>query len=80
MKRTNLVLDEQLLQEATQVLGAKTYSTAVNTALAEVIRLKKILSIPRFFGTGIWDGDLGAMREDHPRRGPRRVKGAKKAR
>jgi len=80
MRRTNLVLDEQLLEEATQVLGAKTYSTAENTALAEVIRLKKMLNIPRFFGTGIWEGDLGRMREDRPRPGPRRVKGAKKAR
>jgi len=78
MRRTNLVLDEQLLQQATQVLGAKTYSAAVNTALAEVIRLKKILSIPRFFGTGIWEGDLAAMREDGSRRGSRRVRGVKK--
>jgi Arc/MetJ family transcription regulator len=42
MKRTNLVLDERLLIEATKVLSAKTYSAAVNTALAEVIRLRKI--------------------------------------
>ena len=38
MRRTNLVLDDQLLEQATRVLGAKTYSAAVNTALAEVIR------------------------------------------
>jgi Arc/MetJ family transcription regulator len=41
MKRTNLVLNEDLLNEATRVLGAKTYSAAVNTALQEVIRLRK---------------------------------------
>jgi hypothetical protein len=41
MKRTNLVLDEHLLAQATQVLAAKTYSAAVNTALEEVIRLRK---------------------------------------
>ena len=70
MRRTNLVLDDQLLEQATRVLGAKTYSAAVNTALEEVIRLKKIQSLPRFFGTGIWEGDLAAMREDRPR--PRR--------
>jgi hypothetical protein len=64
MKRTNLVLDEQLLQQATQVLAAKTYSAAVNTALEEVIRLRKIQSIPHFFGSGIWEGDLSQMRED----------------
>jgi Arc/MetJ family transcription regulator len=66
MKRTNLVLDERLLTEATQVLGAKTYSAAVNTALEEVIRVRKIQSIPRSFGSGIWEGDLQQMREDRP--------------
>jgi hypothetical protein len=64
MKRTNLVLDERLLVQATQVLAAKTYSAAVNTALEEVIRLRKIQSIPNFFGSGIWEGDLSQMRED----------------
>jgi hypothetical protein len=64
MKRTNLVLDERLLDEATQVLAVKTYSAAVNTALEEVIRLRKIQSVPQFFGSGIWEGDLAQMRED----------------
>jgi hypothetical protein len=67
MKRTNLVLDEHLLAEATQVLAAKTYSSAVNIALQEVIRLRKIQSVPAFFGSGIWTGDLSEMREDSPR-------------
>jgi Arc/MetJ family transcription regulator len=64
MRRTNLVLDEHLLAEATQVLAAKTYSAAVNTALEEVIRLRKIQSLPLFFGSGIWEGDLPQMRDD----------------
>ena len=68
MKRTNLVLDEHLLIQATQVLAAKTYSSAVNTALEEVIRMRKIQSIPQFFGSGIWKGDLSQMREDRPPR------------
>jgi Arc/MetJ family transcription regulator len=69
MKRTNLVLDEDLLKLATQVLGAKTYSSAVNTALEEVVRVRKIQSLPKFFGSGIWEGDLSEMREDRkPRR------------
>lgn len=65
MRRTNLVLDEQLLEQATRVLGAKTYSAAVNTALQEVIRLKKIQRVADFFGSGIWEGDLATMREDN---------------
>ena len=68
MKRTNLVLDEQMLALATRVLGAKTYSAAVNTALKEVVRLRKIQNLPQFFGSGIWEGNLSEMREDRPRR------------
>jgi hypothetical protein len=64
MKRTNLVLNEELLKLATRVLGARTYSAAVNTALEEVIRVRKLQSLPQFFGSGIWEGDLGEMRED----------------
>ena len=70
MKRTNLVLDEQLLKDAARILGSRTYSAAVNTALAEVIRVRKIQSIPRFFRSGIWEGNLSEMREDPPK--PRR--------
>jgi predicted TIM-barrel enzyme len=66
VKRRNLVLDERLLAEALQVLGAKTSSAAVNTALEEVIRLRKIQSIPHFFGSGIWQDGLSQMREDRP--------------
>ena len=68
MRRTNLVLDENLLDEATRVLGVKTYSAAVNLALAETLRVKKILELPSFFGSGLWEGDLSAMREDRRRK------------
>jgi len=64
MKRTNLVLDEQLLKSARQVLGEKTYSATVNRALAEAIRNHKIQNVSNFFGSGIWEGDLSVMRED----------------
>jgi hypothetical protein len=73
MKRTNLVLDERLLEEATQVLAAKTYSAAGYTALEEVIRVRKIQGMPHFFGTGIWQGDLSLMREDRSARRRRRT-------
>jgi Arc/MetJ family transcription regulator len=73
MKRTNLVLDEQLLQEATRVLGEKTYSATVNRALEDAIRMKRIQSLETFLGQRLWEGDLSEMREDRP---PKR--GAKK--
>lgn len=67
MKRTNLVLNAHLLEEATRVLGVKTYSATVNQALAEVVRIRKIQSLPSFFGSRLWQGDLAEMREDRGR-------------
>jgi uncharacterized protein YunC (DUF1805 family) len=64
MKRTNLVLDEELLKTAVRLLGAKTYSAAVNQALEEVIRVVKARGITQFIGSGIWEGNLSKMRED----------------
>ncbi|MBI3667763.1 MAG: type II toxin-antitoxin system VapB family antitoxin [Acidobacteria bacterium] len=68
MKRTNLVLNGELLEEATRALGVKTYSAAVNLALEEVLRVRKIQSLPQFFGRGLWQGDLSEKRQDQPRR------------
>ena len=79
MKRTNLVLDAQLLEEATRVLGERTYSGAVNRALAELLRVRKIQSLPSFFGKGLWQGNLAEMREDQVphRRSRARVRGSR---
>src|SRR5262249_32062952 len=57
MKRTNLVLDGDRLEEARRLLGTKTYSETVNKALDEAIRYVKIRSIPQFFGKIKWEGD-----------------------
>lgn len=70
MRRTNLVLDGDVLDEATRVMGAKTYSAAVNLALKEAIQLRQMQGISRFFGKGLWQGDLSEMREDR-RRSPK---------
>ena len=64
MKRTNLVLREDLLREAVAVSGEKTYSRAVERALEEFIRRAKARRILELRGSGLWQGDLSAMRED----------------
>ncbi|MEO6212077.1 MAG: type II toxin-antitoxin system VapB family antitoxin [Vicinamibacterales bacterium] len=64
MKRTNLVLDEQLLEEATRLSGERTYSRAVERALSEFVRRAKARQILNLAGAGLWEGDLAAMRED----------------
>ena len=68
MKRTNLVLDADLLERATRVLGAKTYSAAVNQALEQVLRIEQIRGLSSYYGQGLWEGDLSEMREDRPAR------------
>jgi Arc/MetJ family transcription regulator len=64
MKRTNLVLDEEILEEATRLSGEKTYSAAVMRALEDFVRRAKARRILELRGSGLWEGDLGAMRRD----------------
>lgn len=64
MKRTNLVLDEQVLEEATRLSGDKTYSATVQRALVEFVRRARSRQILELRGSGLWEGDLGAMRRD----------------
>jgi len=71
MKRTNLVLDEEILEEAVRVAGVKTYSRAVDMALRDFVRRAKARRILELAGSGLWEGDLGEMRRDRSRRGRR---------
>ena len=64
MKRTNLVLDEQALDEAKTITGSSTYSDTVNLALRELIRMRRFAQIDEFAGSDVWEGDLTAMRAD----------------
>lgn len=68
MKRTNLVLDEHLLEEATRVSGEKTYSAAVMRALEDFVRRAKARQILELRGSGLWEGDLAEMRRDRKRK------------
>jgi Arc/MetJ family transcription regulator len=64
MKRTNLVLDRTLLEEATRISGERTYSAAVTRALQDFVSRAKSRRILELAGTGLWEGDLAEMRED----------------
>ena len=77
MKRANLVLDENLLEETLRLSGERTYSRAVERALSEFVlkvRARRILDLS---GSGLWEGNLPEMRRDWavgeraPRRRPR---------
>jgi Arc/MetJ family transcription regulator len=74
MKRTNLVLREDLLQEAVRLSGERTYSRTVERALEDLVRRIKARQILELAGSGAWAGDLSEMRRDRrsrPRRGRR---------
>jgi Arc/MetJ family transcription regulator len=76
MKRTNLVLDGELLEEATRISGERTYSRTVERALREMVQRARARQILELAGSGLWKGNLSAMREDNAvyrtrRRGPR---------
>ena len=64
MKRTNLVLDENILEQTLRLSQKKTYSEAVMIAMKEFIRVNEFSKIFEFQGTGIWSGDLSDMRKD----------------
>jgi Arc/MetJ family transcription regulator len=76
MKRTNLVLDPALLEEARRAFGTKTYSETVNKALEEAVRVSWVRRIPELIDKVHWDGDLSEMREDRPRKRPKRKRAA----
>ena len=76
MKRTNLVLREDLLDEAVRLSGARTYSRAVDLALEEFVLRIKARRILGLAGSGLWEGDLAAMRRDTPARPARKPRRA----
>lgn len=65
MRRTNIDLDEKLLQEAMTLTGIRTKKGLVDHALKELVRRtkrnKKMLDLE---GKIKWSGSLRKMRED----------------
>jgi Arc/MetJ family transcription regulator len=77
MKRTNLVLDEHLLEQALRLSGERTYSKAVERALHEFIRRVRAGAILNLAGSGLWEGNLSEIRDDSARRRRARTRGAR---
>jgi Arc/MetJ family transcription regulator len=68
MKRTNLVLNGDMLEEAVRLSGERTYSRTVDRALADFVKRARARRILDLAGSGAWNGDLAEMRDDRPRR------------
>jgi len=62
--RTNIVIDDKLMEDTLRLTGLKTKREAVELGLRTVLRLKQQEKIRQFRGKLPWEGDLDAMRVD----------------
>ncbi|MCB1824661.1 MAG: type II toxin-antitoxin system VapB family antitoxin [Candidatus Competibacteraceae bacterium] len=62
--RTNIVIDDQLMEETLRVTGLKTKREVVELGLRTLLRLRQQEEIRRFRGKLDWRGDLDTMRTD----------------
>jgi Arc/MetJ family transcription regulator len=62
--RTNIVIDDDLMDDAMRLAGVKTKREAVELGLKALIRLKRQEEIRRYRGRLRWDGDLEELRTD----------------
>ncbi len=62
MKRMSVTLDRELLHEAVRLSGGKSNSGTIELALRLFVRRMQALRIFELQGSGLWIGDLDAMR------------------
>ena len=62
--RTNVVIDDALMEDALRATGLSTKREAVELGLRTLVRLNRQAGIRRFRGRLKWEGDLDSMRTD----------------
>lgn len=62
--RTNIVIDDELMQAALKATGVKTKREAVEQGLRTLVRLQQQTELRSLRGKYEWTGDLDAMRRD----------------
>lgn len=62
MGRTNIVIDEKLVSKARSLTRLKTKREIVGRALELLVRSESRKGILRYYGKGVWKGNLKAMR------------------
>ncbi len=60
--RTNIDIDDKLINEAIKLSSEKNKKGVVNLALIEFIKLQKRQKFKELFGRVKWEGDLKQMR------------------
>ena len=64
MKRTNVVIDDKLIQDCLRETGIKTQRALIDHALRELLRHEKQMKILQLKGKVIWEGNLDEWRKD----------------
>lgn len=62
--RTNIVIDDKLMEETLRATGLRTKREAVELGLRTLLRLKRQAEIRDLRGKMEWKGDLEAMRRE----------------
>ena len=63
MGRTNIDIDDALVERAMRLTGARTKREAVNLALARLVEKGSLYrAARRLRGKAVWEGDVGAWR------------------
>jgi Arc/MetJ family transcription regulator len=68
--KTHIELDDELLEQVFRLGGFATKKAAVNTALAEYIKLLQRRELLKLRGKIRWEGDLNEMRANRVGRKP----------
>ena len=61
--RTNIVLDDDLVERAKQLTGIKTKRELIHEALRTLILLREQAEVRALRGKLHWEGDLAGLRE-----------------
>jgi len=62
--RTNIVIDDALMNDAKRVSGFHTKKKTIESALQLLIKVKSQSFIRKYRGKLKWEGDLESMRKD----------------
>jgi len=66
MGRTNVVLDDALVQECQALTGLRTRRALIDRALRDLLRRERQRKLLDLKGTVQWEGDLDAWRAGRP--------------
>ena len=64
MSRTNIEIDDSLIRKARKLTRLKTKRQIVDKALDLLVRSESRKGILRYYGSGIWQGDLKTSRRN----------------